>query len=187
MIVGFITTYAIIVYNHWCCEFESRSGRSVQYYVIKFVAHLVALFLPKLDLRIYRSIRVSNQHWSSTPSVIKECLVCLVVSSATVNNISVISWSSALLVEEPEYPEKPPTCRKSLTNFGDRMIVGFITTYAIIVYNHWCCEFESRSGRSVQYHVIKFVSDLRQVGGFSGHSGFPHKQYTWRLVQCIIY
>jgi hypothetical protein len=29
-----------------------------------------------------------------------------------------------------------------------------------------CGEFESRSGRGVQHHVIKFVSDLRQVGGF---------------------
>ena len=28
------------------------------------------------------------------------------------------------------------------------------------------CEFESRSGRGVQHYVIKFVSDLRQVGGF---------------------
>jgi hypothetical protein len=26
-------------------------------------------------------------------------------------------------------------------------------------------EFESRSGRGVQHYVIKFVSDLRQVGG----------------------
>jgi hypothetical protein len=46
------------------------------------------------------------------------------------------------------------------------MVVGFTTTYAIIAYHHWCCEFESRSGRGVQYHVIKFVGDLRQVGGF---------------------
>jgi hypothetical protein len=77
-----------------------------EYDFISIWAHLVALFLPILDLRIYRSIRVSNQHWSSTPSVIKECFVWLMVSSATVNNISVISWSSVLLVEEPEYPEK---------------------------------------------------------------------------------
>ena len=48
----------------------------------------------------------------------------------------------------------------------DRMVVGFITTYAIISYHHWCCEFESRSWRGVQHYVIKFVSDLRQVGGF---------------------
>ena len=41
------------------------------------------------------------------------------------------------------------------------------TIYAIGAYHHWCCEFESRSGRGVQHNVIKFVSDLRQVGGFS--------------------
>ena len=38
------------------------------------------------------------------------------------------------------------------------------------IYNYMflylCCEFESRSGRGVQHYVIKFVSDLRQVGGF---------------------
>ena len=48
----------------------------------------------------------------------------------------------------------------------DHMVVGFTTTYAINVYHHWCCEFESRSGQGVQYYVIKFVSDLQQVGGF---------------------
>ena len=47
----------------------------------------------------------------------------------------------------------------------DRMVVGFTTTDAISVYHHWWCEFESRSGRGVQHYVIKFVSDLRQVGG----------------------
>jgi hypothetical protein len=31
----------------------------------------------------------------------------------------------------------------------------------------WCCEFESRSGRGVQHYVIKIVSDVRHVGGFS--------------------
>jgi len=33
MVVGFTITYAICVYHHWCCEFESRSGRGVQHYV----------------------------------------------------------------------------------------------------------------------------------------------------------
>ena len=47
-----------------------------------------------------------------------------------------------------------------------RMVVGFTTTYAISAYHHWCCEFESWSGRGVQHYVITFVSDLRQVGGF---------------------
>jgi len=48
----------------------------------------------------------------------------------------------------------------------DRMVVGLTTTYAISAYHHWCCQFESRSGRGVQQYAIKFVSDLRQVGGF---------------------
>ena len=48
MIVGFTTTYAISAYHHWCYEFESRSGRGVQHYVIKFVSDLrqVCGFLP---------------------------------------------------------------------------------------------------------------------------------------------
>jgi hypothetical protein len=48
----------------------------------------------------------------------------------------------------------------------DRMVGGFTTTYAISAYHHWCCGFESRSRRGIQHHVIKFVSYLRQVGGF---------------------
>jgi len=38
MVDGFTTTYAIGAYHHWCCEFESRSRRGVQHYVIKFVS-----------------------------------------------------------------------------------------------------------------------------------------------------
>ena len=34
-------------------------------------------------------------------------------------------------------------------------------------------ESESRSGRGVQHYVIKFVSDLRQVGGFLRVLRFP--------------
>jgi len=46
------------------------------------------------------------------------------------------------------------------------MVVGF--TYAISAYHHKRCEFESRSDEvySIQHYVIKFVSDLYQVGGF---------------------
>ena len=54
----------------------------------------------------------------------------------------------------------------------DRMVVEFTTTYAISAYHHWCCEFESRSGRGVQHNVIKFVSDWRQVV----ESGVKHHQ-----------
>ena len=52
----------------------------------------------------------------------------------------------------------------------DRMVVGFTTTCAIGIYHHWCCELDSRSGLGAQHYVIKFVSDLWQVGGFlEGH------------------
>jgi hypothetical protein len=40
IIVGFTTTYAISAFHHWCYEFESRSGRGVQHYVIMFVSFL---------------------------------------------------------------------------------------------------------------------------------------------------
>jgi len=44
---------------------------------------------------------------------------------------------------------------------------------AVGAYHHWCCEFESRSGRGVQHYVIKFVSDLRQAGGILRVLWFP--------------
>jgi hypothetical protein len=46
------------------------------------------------------------------------------------------------------------------------LVLPLTTTYAISAYHHWCCEFVSRSGRDVQHYVIKFVSELWQVGGF---------------------
>ena len=55
----------------------------------------------------------------------------------------------------------------------DSMVAGFTTTYAISSYHHICCEFESRSGRGVQQYTIKFVNDLRHVGGFTLVLGFP--------------
>jgi hypothetical protein len=46
----------------------------------------------------------------------------------------------------------------------DRMVVGFTTTCtcAIKTYRHQSCEF---GPSSIQHYVMKFVSDLRQVGG----------------------
>ena len=57
----------------------------------------------------------------------------------------------------------------------DCMVVGLTTTNASSAYYHLSCEFESAHGDvySIQYHVIKFVSDRSVV--FSGYSGFPHK------------
>jgi len=52
-----------------------------------------------------------------------------------------------------------------------------------------CCEFESRSGRSVQHYVIKFVSDLRQFCGFLWVLRFPPSIkltatiYSWNIVE----
>jgi hypothetical protein len=46
------------------------------------------------------------------------------------------------------------------------MVVEFTTTYAVSAYHNLCCDFQSRSGRGVQHYMIKFVSDLRQAGGF---------------------
>jgi hypothetical protein len=67
------------------------------------------------------------------------------------------------------------------------MIVGFTTTYAISAYHHWCCEFKSRSGRGVQHYVMKFVSDLRQVGGFPRVLPFPPlikpQRYSWNIFE----
>ena len=40
MVVGSTNTYAISAYHHLCCEFEARSGRGVQRYVVKFVSDL---------------------------------------------------------------------------------------------------------------------------------------------------
>ena len=40
MVAGFTTTSAISAYHHSCCEFESRSVRGVQHYVITFVSDL---------------------------------------------------------------------------------------------------------------------------------------------------
>ena len=45
----------------------------------------------------------------------------------------------------------------------DRMVVGFMTIATNVIY-----EFKSHSGEvySIQHYVIKFISDLQQVGGF---------------------
>ena len=53
------------------------------------------------------------------------------------------------------------------------MVVEITTNYAISAYHNLCCEFESGSGRGVQHYVIKFITDLRQVGGFLRVLRFP--------------
>ena len=57
----------------------------------------------------------------------------------------------------------------------DRMVVGFTTGYGISAFHHKCCEFESCSGEAyaIQHYVIKFVTDLRYVGGLHRVLKFP--------------
>ena len=60
----------------------------------------------------------------------------------------------------------------------DRMIVGFITTCAISAYHQLkLCVRTPFTARCTRYniYVIKFVSDLWQVGGFLRYSGFRHQ------------
>ena len=71
-----------------------------------------------------------------------------------------------------------------------RMLVGFTTTCAISVPHHWCGEFESSHGEvySIQHYVIKFISDLRQVGGFLQVPWFPvpinlTTMINWNIVE----
>jgi hypothetical protein len=73
MVVGFTTTYAISAYHHRC-EFQSRSGRGVQHYLLKFVCDLrqVGRFLQVFRFQI------------------KEVWFGFMVFSATFNNISVM-------------------------------------------------------------------------------------------------
>jgi hypothetical protein len=58
------------------------------------------------------------------------------------------------------------TCFWGSRRGRDGMVVGVTATHTICAYHHWCCEFESHSGRGVQHVVIMFVSDLWQVCGF---------------------
>ena len=57
----------------------------------------------------------------------------------------------------------------------DHIVVEFTTTYAIRGYHHRCCEFESRSGRDVQYYVIRFSVTCDRSIIFPGSSGFLHQ------------
>jgi len=58
-----------------------------------------------------------------------------------------------------------------------RMVVEFITTYAISAYYPQRCEFESRSGEVywIQHHVISLSVTCDRSVVFSGYSGFLHQ------------
>jgi hypothetical protein len=89
--------------------------------------------------------------------------------SWTVNNLSLfyICITFIPIVERPSWP----------WSYGS---VACTTTCATGAYHHWYCEFESRSGWRVQHYVIKFVSDLGQIGGFLWVLRFPPPNKTDR-------
>ena len=61
----------------------------------------------------------------------------------------------------------------------DRMVAEFTTVYAIsAAYRHWCCEFESRSGRGVQHYVIKVCQWLGTGRWFSPGTLFSSSNKT---------
>jgi hypothetical protein len=82
-----------------------------------------------------------------------------------------------------EWFRKKITCLlKRGRRVHDRMVVGFTTTYASSAYNHRSCDFETRSCEvySIHHYMIKFVSDLRNVGGFLLALRFPPTKKTDR-------
>jgi hypothetical protein len=71
MVVGFTTTYAISAYHHWCCEFESRLGRGVHHYVIKFVSLTVRWFSPGPPVSSINKTDCHDLAWNIVESGIK--------------------------------------------------------------------------------------------------------------------
>jgi hypothetical protein len=96
-------------------------------------------------------------------------------------------WYMPFLIALPSLNLNLLRGRRSL----GRMVAGFTTTYAISAYHHWCCEFKSRSRRGLQHYVIKFVGDMRQVGGFLWVPWLlpPIKltpRYSWNIVESSV-
>jgi hypothetical protein len=59
--------------------------------------------------------------------------------------------------------------------------------YRSWIYNY-LCKLKHHSGEmySIQHYVMKFISDLRQVGGFSGYSSFFHHDITEILLKLVL-
>ena len=64
----------------------------------------------------------------------------------------------------------------------DRMVVGFTTTYAICAYQHWCCGFDSCSGRGVHHSGLNFATSLVAMASKDVilRPSFCHRAPNWR-------
>ena len=79
------------------------------------------------------------------------------INNSNWNSTSIIVWHSYICCTHLMY------CRNRRGR--DRMVVGFIITYAISAH-HVSSNPVHGEVYSIQHYVIKSVSDLRQVGGF---------------------
>ena len=84
------------------------------------------------------------------------CIVCPLIYGFSLSH-----WHLQSFFQKTRTPTKPRIILRIRTRYSNwymgrhRMVVGFTTNYAISAYHHWCCEFESRSGRDVQHYAIK--------------------------------
>jgi hypothetical protein len=101
MVVGFTAIYAISAYHHWRCEFEPRSGRGVQRYVIKFVSALrkVSGFLRVL--RFPPPIKLTPRHnWNIVESGVKQTHIINLQNIGKVKAIG--SWKTGTPIKRPQ-------------------------------------------------------------------------------------
>ena len=89
-----------------------------------------------------------------------------IIRNKHIKCVSIITFTVTLIVKRLESHQRKGA-----------VVIGFTTTCAIGVYHHLSCEFQPRSWRVAldTHYVIKYVSDLQQVGGFSGYFVFLHQ------------
>ena len=92
---------------------------------------------------------------------------------------SIIIIYSFQIIKKNILYSMPPSTPYRGSRSHDHVVVGFTTTYAIsaISITTKVVSLNSADGEvySIQHYVIKFVSDLRQVGVFSGDCGLLHQ------------
>ena len=138
--------------------------------ITRYVAVIIACMTvvgdtPDIDFRYIRGFYILSLAYNikMIECVVKISLNLLIkVSKIHSNNsnwtfTSIIVWHSYICCTHLMY------CRNRRGR--DRMVVGFIITYAISAH-HVSSNPVHGEVYSIQHYVIKSVSDLRQVGGF---------------------